>query len=343
MASQWFYELMGERIGPVSSAELVALAQRGTVTHDTSVRKGADGNWVPAKRVRGLFCVPNTTSVPLPTVASAQSQKQPVDTPPQQPSRPLASNIRLVSATLSGEGVSQFAPVGNVDAICPYCNQVLVKKPGRKKKCPFCGQFIYVRTRPSDKQHVLATETQVEQIEEQWSVVNGTHDTYLLVKRLFAEKLAEEKAKLANRYGREPSDNEVEVSLLREAFIENAERQLEEFEATGSGIMAEWLTAGDNAVCKLCAPLHGIVLTTEEARGLMPRHDECRCCWTPANVGERDEGQKRTKKAIDKAIDQSVNAEVRERTNCAMVEKRPSSNWRGATVTIDESRPQTPY
>jgi hypothetical protein len=70
VASRWFYEVMGKQIGPVSSADLLALAQRGTVTYDTPIRKGPDGNWVSAKRVQGLFPAPNTTSPPMPTAAS---------------------------------------------------------------------------------------------------------------------------------------------------------------------------------------------------------------------------------------------------------------------------------
>jgi hypothetical protein len=55
MASEWYFEVTGKQIGPVSSGGLLALARRGTVTYDTPVRKGPDGKWVPAKRVKGLF------------------------------------------------------------------------------------------------------------------------------------------------------------------------------------------------------------------------------------------------------------------------------------------------
>jgi hypothetical protein len=97
----------------------------------------------------------------------------------------------------------------------------LEKKPGRKKTCPHCGQFIYVRTRPSDEQQVLVTEPQAEQIEDQWSIVNGTHDAYLADKKRFTK----EKAKLAKRFGREPSDNDVRWSQLNQQLIENARQR----------------------------------------------------------------------------------------------------------------------
>lgn len=109
-------------------------------------------------------------------------------------------------------------PVGNVGAICPHCNKLLDKKPGRKKKCPYCGEFIFVRTRPSDEQRVLVTEAQAEEIKEQWSIVNGTHGEYLAQKKHFSD----EKAKLAKRFGREPSENDIKWSLLNKDLIDHA-------------------------------------------------------------------------------------------------------------------------
>ncbi len=172
MASQWFYEIAGKQGGPVTSAELLALAQRGTVIYDTPVRKGPDGKWVSAKCVRGLFPATNATSPSTPTVTSEPSQDQPADALPQKPSQPLASDVYIVSATPPSEEPSQCTAIGNIDAICPYCGNRLEKKPGRKKKCPHCGNFIHVRTRPLDNQKVLATEKQTEAINEQWATVN---------------------------------------------------------------------------------------------------------------------------------------------------------------------------
>ena len=115
----------------------------------------------------------------------------------------------------------EFPNIGNFEAFCPYCNQQLQKRPSKKKECPHCGKIMYVRTRPSDEQQVLVTETQAEQIAEQWSMVNGTHDAYLAAKNDFAD----EKAKLAKRFGREPSDNDVRWSQLNQELIEHARRR----------------------------------------------------------------------------------------------------------------------
>lgn len=65
----------------------------------------------------------------------------------------------------------------------------------------------------------------------------------------------------------------------------HAEANLNEFEVAGIegvNLQAEWLTAGDGLVCPLC--LEGErknPYTIEEARGLVPRHPNCRCVWIP--------------------------------------------------------------
>ena len=81
------------------------------------------------------------------------------------------------------------------------------------------------------------------------------------------------------------------LTLARtEIIAAHADGQLDSFEELGVEeltVMAEWSTAGDDLVCPLCAELEGAVMTIEEARGLIPRHPNCRCAWIPANVGER--------------------------------------------------------
>jgi DNA-directed RNA polymerase subunit RPC12/RpoP len=108
--------------------------------------------------------------------------------------------------------------IGVVDSVCPYCNKELQKKPGKKKKCPHCGKYIYVRTRPQDKKQVLVTEDQAELIEEQWSIVNGTHDEYLARRRT----IEEERTRLAKQFGREPSEKDVQWALLNKEVLKHA-------------------------------------------------------------------------------------------------------------------------
>lgn len=65
-------------------------------------------------------------------------------------------------------------------------------------------------------------------------------------------------------------------------FNEGALDGLENLGAKAVGVMVEWSTSGmgitakgNLSPCPKCAPLAGLVLTIEEARGLLPRHPNC--------------------------------------------------------------------
>lgn len=80
----------------------------------------------------------------------------------------------------------------------------------------------------------------------------------------------------------------------------HAEGQLQAFEALGEDVqvLAEWSTAGDDRVCALCEGLEGQVLTVEQAKGLIPRHPNCRCTWIPAPPGAKQKKNRAVKKLI---------------------------------------------
>lgn len=122
------------------------------------------------------------------------------------------------------------------------------------------------------------------------------------------------------------------IVLARTEIINaHAEGQLDSFEAMGIdevGVMAEWLTAGDMDVCDECAELEGVVLSVEEARGLIPRHPRCRCAWMPANVGE-DEPNQLFGRQAKKAMAGSIQAE---RPNSLFKRARAMSTWAGKNV-----------
>lgn len=64
---------------------------------------------------------------------------------------------------------SRYSEIGNLDAVCSYCNATLDKKPGAKKRCPHCGEYIYVMTRPLDDERVLVTAEQRQTLSQEWS------------------------------------------------------------------------------------------------------------------------------------------------------------------------------
>lgn len=91
------------------------------------------------------------------------------------------------------------------------------------------------------------------------------------------------------------------------------------------GVAVEWLTTGDERVCKACQPLEGIVLKIEEAQNMLPRHPNCRCSWIPANVGEDDEDQIATRGEIKSALEES--------------EEELSGGWKSPRISRD--RPES--
>ncbi len=113
----------------------------------------------------------------------------------------------------------------------------------------------------------------------------------------------------------------------------HSEGQLDAMEQLGVeevGVAVEWSTAGDERVCKRCAPLEGVVLTLAEAHGMIPRHPQCRCAFLPAGVGEGKRGQTSTKKGITEAIDLSL----------TMGGGEENDTW-GPAETIAKKRPES--
>jgi len=131
----------------------------------------------------------------------------------------------------------------------------------------------------------------------------------------------------------------------------HAEGQLDSFERLGVkevGVMAEWQTTA--TPCLMCGPMEGVVLKISEARGMIPRHPNCKCAWVPANVGE-PKGQtrtivdpatgdkikvarKRTQKQIEAAVRKSIKAEAGKGKTIAT--KKKQSPWVGADTKISK-------
>ena len=105
-------------------------------------------------------------------------------------------------------------------AECPYCQSALKKIPGSKTKCPSCGKFMYVRT-SSQNIRAVVTEEEMDKIEEEWSIFNGTHGEYLYNKKLEAKTKENLKQKFG---GKEPSENDIKWSLLNKQTIETASK-----------------------------------------------------------------------------------------------------------------------
>ena len=68
----WHYRLMGEEYGPITAKELQEIAEAGTISPDTLLRKSGMEDWVTADRVKGLFT--ENPKQPNPTAAKVEPQ-----------------------------------------------------------------------------------------------------------------------------------------------------------------------------------------------------------------------------------------------------------------------------
>ncbi|MCW5678445.1 MAG: minor capsid protein [Xanthobacteraceae bacterium] len=66
------------------------------------------------------------------------------------------------------------------------------------------------------------------------------------------------------------------------AHAEASLNMYEEAEVEGVAVVAEWATAGDNAVCPECEDMEGKTFLLDEARGMIPLHPNCRCAFIPS-------------------------------------------------------------
>ena len=111
-----------------------------------------------------------------------------------------------------------------------------------------------------------------------------------------------------------------------EVIAAHAEGQLDAYSVLGVKqvkVQAEWLTAGDDLVCPLCADLDGEVMSIDEARGLIPRHPLCRCAWKPVTDKKSDADR------IQKSIRSSILKERKKGTSLKEAVSR--STWVGKT------------
>jgi hypothetical protein len=79
--ADWYYQVMGAEVGPISSVELADKALVGRITLDTLVRRGSSGEWVPASKVNGLFPAP---PVATPTTLKPPPASRPVSSSPDE-------------------------------------------------------------------------------------------------------------------------------------------------------------------------------------------------------------------------------------------------------------------
>jgi hypothetical protein len=127
MATEWFCRLMGSELGPFTSKQLIEMARSHQIMPDDAVKKGADGDWVDASRVHGLFADPSGSSI---IMASLPPEvKQTVESKPEPPKPAAAPEPRPVKWYY----ISDHNKVGplDFDELVGHGRQGLVKPDSR--------------------------------------------------------------------------------------------------------------------------------------------------------------------------------------------------------------------
>ena len=87
MADEWYYRTStGRAEGPVTAAHMKQLAQLGEIGPETEIRKGAEGRWIGANKVKGLL--DPTPPKPIKTAPPARQQPPDDAQEPEPPARP---------------------------------------------------------------------------------------------------------------------------------------------------------------------------------------------------------------------------------------------------------------
>lgn len=121
----------------------------------------------------------------------------------------------------------------------------------------------------------------------------------------------------------------------------HAEGQLDAIEKLGHKhvkIAVEWDTRDDGKVCKLCRDMDGKLIPVKEARGMLPRHPNCRCAFKTV---AQNPNTKKNKEALQKAIKASLKAELpnklkRKGRSVSFLKK--NSNWKGKSKLSNNQR-----
>lgn len=126
-----------------------------------------------------------------------------------------------VAAEPSAASKASGAPerTADVDSKCPHCDHRLAQKPLRKKKCPNCGNYIYVRSTPSGQKKVLVTEQQAGEIDNQWQRYHK--EKLLNSDPEYRRECDRVKARLTGERGTEPSEAEVRWALYSERILQH--------------------------------------------------------------------------------------------------------------------------
>jgi hypothetical protein len=138
----WYFQVMGQELGPFTATELKAKVETGQIQRDTMVRRGIEGKWLFAERVKGLLPEPEHQPVIPLRMKPKSSTTLPVvnDLPPHHvgetapPAQPRSSPVIIISLNDDDADENAKPPsvefydfVGFREAISPVLNRAVRK------------------------------------------------------------------------------------------------------------------------------------------------------------------------------------------------------------------------
>jgi SPP1 gp7 family putative phage head morphogenesis protein len=171
---------------------------------------------------------------------------------------------------------------------CPYCGVKLEKIPTRKKKCPKCGNNIFV------SQSMLYTEEEKNIIdylirypEEYWGITR--------------KRFNETRERLNLQFGAAASVKDTFEHILYDINTQRISETIAEWEKAKTIRYVRWNTTNDDLVCDLCRVRNGKQFLLSEAENLIPAHLGCRCWLSP--IVDEDLVQERLENTLSGLFD----------------------------------------
>lgn len=194
MTREWYFQTMGQEIGPLTAAELKSKVATGLIQPDTLIRRGTDGKWMFAGKVKGLFPEPEPPPAPIepppapkpnltPTIPLAGDSRPSADLPTKSTSNPT-SIVPAAYITLAEDETSSDPPsvefynfVGFREAISPVLHDAVKQFISNRgitisqlNRLCTCGIYPTSRTcqRSCDHRDCRVTATGQREIESRW-------------------------------------------------------------------------------------------------------------------------------------------------------------------------------
>ena len=151
MSNHGYFKAAGQAFGPCTPTQLQRLAAEGTIKPSTLVRRGEDGEWVEAGKVKGLFPTETAETPKPPSPVAVETEIPKVELQPptvhQAAVNATPSLFRLIKAAL----LLPFIPIGfwgQTKRWKLYWAEVPISTSGHTKT-------IYVAKRTDTAKHAL--------------------------------------------------------------------------------------------------------------------------------------------------------------------------------------------